>query len=86
MSPYREINLDDRDHTFTEKIDVIELILNVIKEQEEKLEELVSHLEIISPRLISLGKNVGDTQSINSALLDMKAYLEDSNSYKLEPP
>ncbi|HUV55131.1 MAG TPA: hypothetical protein VMW03_08000 [Candidatus Krumholzibacteriaceae bacterium] len=31
--------------SFTEKIDVLDLIINVIKEHEEKLDELVERLE-----------------------------------------
>ena len=31
--------------SFTEKIDVLDLIINVVKEHEEKLDELVERLE-----------------------------------------
>ena len=33
--------------SFTEKIDVLDLIINVVKEHEEKLDELVERLEKI---------------------------------------
>ena len=36
--------------SFTEKIDVLDLIINVIKEHEEKLDELVERLELICDR------------------------------------
>lgn len=34
--------------TFTEKIDVLDLLINILREHEEKLDELVERLEIVS--------------------------------------
>lgn len=31
--------------SFTEKIDVLDLLINIIKEHEEKLDEIISRLE-----------------------------------------
>jgi len=36
--------------SFTEKIDVLDLIINVVKEHEEKLDELLERLEVICDR------------------------------------
>ena len=36
--------------SYTEKIDVLDLIINVVKEHEEKLDQLVERLEVICDR------------------------------------
>lgn len=33
--------------SFTEKIDVLDLLINIIKEHEEKLDQLVERIEIL---------------------------------------
>lgn len=42
---YRSIS---ENMTFTEKIDVLDLLINILREHEEKLDELVERLEIVS--------------------------------------
>jgi len=44
MSPFK----DEGDPRFTEKIDVLDLLINIIKEHEEKLDEITTKLETIS--------------------------------------
>lgn len=34
--------------SFTEKIDVLELLINILREHEEKLDELVERLEVVT--------------------------------------
>ena len=38
----------DGDNRFTEKIDVLDLLINIIKEHQEKLDALVERMEIIA--------------------------------------
>jgi len=35
--------------SFTEKVDVLDLLVNILREHEEKLDELVSRLEHLAP-------------------------------------
>ena len=35
--------------SFTEKVDVLDLLVNILREHEEKLDELVSRLEAVAP-------------------------------------
>ena len=35
--------------SFTEKVDVLDLLVNILREHEEKLDELVSRLEALAP-------------------------------------
>ena len=44
----RPFNSDEGDSKFPEKIDVLELIINILGEHEKKLDELVTKLEVIT--------------------------------------
>lgn len=35
--------------SYTEKVDVLDLLVNILREHEEKLDELVSRLEALAP-------------------------------------
>ncbi|MHA1285980.1 MAG: hypothetical protein ACTSPB_01130 [Candidatus Thorarchaeota archaeon] len=62
------------DNTFTQKIDVLDLLINVIREEEEKLEELVTRLEIVASIVEERCSEAGDTSCIHQAV-DLKEYL-----------
>ena len=80
--------------SFTEKIDVLDLLINILREHEEKLDELVARLEVVSqtiqkdPNLkrsvmeYELGKDVEEEVSVSNILVvdDDKSL---ANTFKL---
>jgi len=80
--------------SFTEKIDVLDLLINILREHEEKLDELVARLEVVSqtiqkdPNLkrsvmeYELGKDAEEEASVSNILVvdDDKSL---ANTFKL---
>jgi len=57
--------------SFTEKIDVLDLLINILREHEEKLDSLVERLEIVSQTILK-------DATIKNALLDYEGRRDES--------
>ena len=81
--------------SFTEKIDVLDLLINILREHEEKLDELVARLEVVSqtiqkdPELkrsvmeYELGKEAADEEAGVSNILVVDDDKSLANTFKL---
>ena len=78
--------------SFTEKIDVLELLINLLKENEEKLETLIEKMEIVehtvtqNPRLRKTLKEYDSTTTVESLSQNILVVDDDknlANSFKL---
>jgi len=60
----KKYNFDKDENNFVEKIDVLDLLVNILKEHEQKFEELVEQLErvtyVLSKNKLNMGTDILD--------------------------
>jgi len=52
--------------SFTEKVDVLDLLINILREHEVKLDELVARLEAVCSRCPALGGGAAEEDELDA--------------------